>query len=212
MDATAGGAGRGPTVCTGTGLTRTTFVRVTPGLRCKTELRIAAAIPTKQSSRTEAKRAGTLKSPLPRYRGDCASPPMVLASSGKTRLLVTETINSQIASARITAMTTRPIHLPASAGDNSSEGVLGVSSINGVMQIVPQLAPAGKATGIDLKPIGEKSRRPPSQPARPPSCKEPRGILLTPPRVIPFSALGDSRARNLPDQPCSLLSCRESSD
>ena len=129
MDAAAGGAGRGATVCTGTGLTRTTFVRVTPGLRCKTELRIAAAIPTKQSSRTEAKRAGTLKSPLPRYRGDCASPPMVLASSGKTRLLVTETINPQIASARSTAMTTRPIHLPASAGDNSSEGVLGVSSI-----------------------------------------------------------------------------------
>src|SRR5580704_8175442 len=135
---------------------------------------------------------------------------MVLARNGRTRPLVTETINSQIASARITAMTTRPIHAPAANVGDSDEEILGISSINGVMQIVPQLGPAGKATGIDLKPIGEKSRRPPSQPARPLSCKEPRGILLTPPRVIPFSALGDSRARNLPDQPCSLLSCRES--
>jgi hypothetical protein len=70
---------------------------------------------------------------------------MVLASNGRIRPLVTETINPQIASARITAMTTRPIHAPASNPDDSDEGVLGVSSINGVMQIVPQLHNLGKA-------------------------------------------------------------------
>jgi len=42
-------------------------------------------------------------------------------------------------------MTTRPIHAPASNPDDSDEGVLGVSSINGVMQIVPQLHNLGKA-------------------------------------------------------------------
>ena len=94
-----------------------------------TEFRITATIPAKQSSRTEANRAGTLMSPLPRYSGDWTSPPMVLASNGRTRLLVSEAINPQIASARITAMTTRPIHLPVSAADHSGEDVRGISSI-----------------------------------------------------------------------------------
>ena len=54
---------------------------------------------------------------------------MVLASKGRSRLLVTETINPQIASATITAITTRPIHLLASGADGSGEDVLEISSI-----------------------------------------------------------------------------------
>ena len=40
-----------------------------------------------------------------------------------------ETINPQIASATITAITTRPIHLPASVAEGSGKDVLGISSI-----------------------------------------------------------------------------------
>jgi hypothetical protein len=116
--------------CTGIGPTLAALVRVTLGLRCITEFRITAAIPAKQSSRTAVNKAGTLKSPLPRYSGDWTSPPpMVRASAGRMRWLVTETINPQIPSARITAITTRPIHLPVSAADDSGESVLGTSSI-----------------------------------------------------------------------------------
>ena len=75
-----GAAGRA-----GIGLTLTDLTRANLGFRCIHELRITAAIPTKQSSRIEPNRAGTLKSPLPRYSGDWTSPPMVLASNGRTR-------------------------------------------------------------------------------------------------------------------------------
>jgi len=54
---------------------------------------------------------------------------MIRAMAGRTRLLVSETIRPQIASATITAMTTRPIHLLESAGDDSGADVLGFSSM-----------------------------------------------------------------------------------
>jgi hypothetical protein len=148
---TAGGEGGGAIGCVGAidgiaiGLTLTALLRVTLGLRCSQEFRITAAIPAKQSSRTAVNKAGTLKSPLPRYRGDWTSAPMVRASTGRTRLLVTETINPQIPSARITAITTRPIHFPVSTVDDSGESILGTSSISCVMQIVPQPHNLGKA-------------------------------------------------------------------
>ena len=110
-------------------LARATLARDTLGLRCTQELRMTATIPAKQSSNTEVNRAGTLMSPLPRYSEDWTSPPMVLASSGKMRLLVTETINPQIPSATITAIITRTIHLPVSKKDDSGEAVLEISSI-----------------------------------------------------------------------------------
>ena len=50
-------------------------------------------------------------------------------------------------------MTTRPIHAPVSKADDSDEDVLGTSSISGVMQIVPQMAIVGKATGPRSSPI-----------------------------------------------------------
>jgi hypothetical protein len=71
---------------------------------------------------------------------------MVLASKGRIRPLVTETINPQIASATSTAMTTRPIHAPASSVGDSDDDVLEISSISGVMQIVPQLHNFGKGS------------------------------------------------------------------
>lgn len=142
---TIGGEGGGAAGCTGIGLTLIALPRLTGDFRCSQEFEITATIPAKQSSSTAVNKAGTLKSPLPRYSGDWISPPIVRASKGKIRLFVTETINPQIPSARITATTTRPIHLPASGADDSDESVLGVSSISSVMQIVPQSHNLGKA-------------------------------------------------------------------
>src|ERR1700751_4746113 len=76
-------------------------------------------IPAKQSSITEVKRSWTLKSPLPRYRGDVGSPPIARAMAGRARLSVIDTRSPQIASPKRTAITIRPIHFLGSAGDDS---------------------------------------------------------------------------------------------
>ena len=73
------------------------------------------------------------------------SPPIVFASKGRIRLWVNDTISPQMPSPRITAISSRPIHVPASAAGDSDAVFLAISSISGVMQIVPQLHCLGKA-------------------------------------------------------------------
>jgi len=68
--AVGGEAAAAPVCATGGGVSRTDFVRASLRFRCSQAFNETATIPAKQSSRTEANRAGTLKSPLPRYRGD----------------------------------------------------------------------------------------------------------------------------------------------
>ena len=110
-----------------TGARRTGFGRTRPGL-CDQEFRRTAMIPAKQSSRNEVNRAWTLISPLPRYRGDWASPPMTLAIAGTARLLVIETRNPQIASPKTTAITIPPTHFLESAELDSGEDMFQNSS------------------------------------------------------------------------------------
>jgi len=85
-------------------------------------------IPAKQSSRTEVNRPWTLKSPLPRYRGDVESPPIARAMAGRARLLVIDTRSPQIASPKSTAITIRPIHFLESAGDDSGTDVFRIAT------------------------------------------------------------------------------------
>src|SRR6266481_1287002 len=85
-------------------------------------------IPAKQSSRTEVNRPWTLKSPLPRYRGDVESPPIARAMAGRARLLVIDTRSAQIASPKRTAITIRPIHFLESARDDSGSDVFRIAT------------------------------------------------------------------------------------
>jgi len=64
-----GGARNGAWDGTGTGAGRNDFDRTRTDLRDQ-ESKRTATIPAKQSSRNEANRAATLKSPFPRYIGD----------------------------------------------------------------------------------------------------------------------------------------------
>src|ERR1700751_2521700 len=85
-------------------------------------------IPAKQTSRNEVNRPWTLKSPLPRYRGEVESPPIARAMAGRARLVVIDTRSPQIASPKRTAITIRPIHFFESAGDDSGTDVFRIAT------------------------------------------------------------------------------------